>query len=178
MPASRLEGCWGVFETTTAGASWSQCLCISKPLWWQSWILASIMIKVIETISEAFNSKQKMQACNFDLSKELDSICHTTFLKKKMEKCHYPSLKNRKQSVVCSDISWEWQHVNCGVPQGSVLGPLLLHIVYERLEELTSISRNWENYCYSIRTRKQISTPLHWLQSSTARSKPFGSKDF
>ena len=68
-----------------------------------------------------------------DLSKVFDSTDHTvllsklkSFVIKGMEFNWFSDYLSRcKQRVVVDDHSSEWAHVTQGVPQGSILGPLL-----------------------------------------------------
>ena len=51
-------------------------------------------------------------------------------------------LTNRRQRVVIEGQSSEWKNINAGVPQGSVLGPLLF-LIY-----INDITENLEMDCF------------------------------
>ena len=66
-----------------------------------------------------------------DLQKAFDTVDHDILLEKldamgfNHNKWFESYLKGRKQMVVANDVSSETGTVTCGVPQGSILGPLL-----------------------------------------------------
>ena len=49
-------------------------------------------------------------------------------------------LKNRTQRVVINGVSSDWKDVKSGVPQGSILGPLLLTMYIEDIDEVLKSS--------------------------------------
>ena len=71
-----------------------------------------------------------------DISKAFDKVWHEGLLFKLrsygVQGCLYniikAFLKNRKQRVVLNGQNCFWENVNAGVPQGSILGPLLFLI--------------------------------------------------
>ena len=76
----------------------------------------------------------KQVACVFfDLRKAFDSVPHQAFLNK-LHNLQVPGtlllwlinyLSNHHQRVILNDSSYTWLPVKSGVPQGSILGPLL-----------------------------------------------------
>ena len=68
-----------------------------------------------------------------DLCKAFDLVNHDILLEKlklyecseKTQHCFLSYLSNRKQSVNIENTSSEPSPVKCGVPQGSIIGPLL-----------------------------------------------------
>ena len=91
------------------------------------------LIDLTEDIRDALDANKFAVGVFIDLQKAFDTVDHD-ILVKKLE--HYgvrgvsnnwfkSYLSNRKQFVTISQVNSDFQHMELGVPQGSVLGPLL-----------------------------------------------------
>ena len=92
---------------------------------------------IYNTFCRALDNGLEVRAIFCDISKAFDRVWHKGLLSK-LESvgisggllrwfCDY--LDNRKQRVVLPGVSSDWVTINAGVPQGSILGPLLF-LVY------------------------------------------------
>lgn len=90
-------------------------------------------IEIINEIVNCFNAKENISATLLDLTKAFDCVNHNNLLDKIYYYgirgpthsliCNY--LKNRKQVVCCEGSISTAEDITIGVPQGSILGPLL-----------------------------------------------------
>ena len=95
-----------------------------------------VLIRLIDNWRHALDNNLFTGAVLMDLSKAFDCIPHNLII----AKLHsygldfdtvtflHTYLKHRKQSVKINNISWLFKTILSGVPQGSVLGPILLNI--------------------------------------------------
>ena len=92
------------------------------------------MVPYVDSLMLSLNNNFRTDTIYFDFAKAFDSVSHDIILDKlkysynidgtmlKFLKCY---LQDRKQSVVIGNTTSNILNVNSGVPQGSILGPLL-----------------------------------------------------
>ncbi len=91
------------------------------------------LTKIVDKISERLDSGNTVIGTFLDLSKAFDTIDHDILIGKlnHYRICGVSSLwfqnylSNRKQSVKIGNTVSRMEYIKCGVPQGSILGPLL-----------------------------------------------------
>ena len=96
----------------------------------------SLLLKLIEDIKSALDKGHKTGAVFMDLSKAFDCLPHALLLAKlnayglSTAVCELMSsyLNQRMQRVKISNCRSSWKILNKGVPQGSILGPLLFNV--------------------------------------------------
>ena len=102
-----------------------------------------------------------------DLSKAFDCISHDLIIAKlEAYSFHIDTLKlihgyllNRKQRIKVNDAYSSWKDIVYGVPQGSILGPLLFNIhlcdLFYFLEDLDIASYANDSTIYTVNEKKK-----------------------
>ena len=112
-----------------------------------------------------------------DLSKAFDCIPHDLFIAKLEAygfqidalKLIYDYLSNRKQTVKINETFSSWKDIEFGVPQGSILGPLLFNIhlcdLFYFLEDLVIASYADDTTIYTVKENKE--SVINTLETSS-----------
>ena len=105
----------------------------------------TLLMKFLNDILVAVDKNRGVVVLLIDLSSAFDTVHHSTLLKILKKSLYIKGtaldwfqsfLSGRSQAVVIDGVLSDWVIVSCGVPQGSVLGPILFNIYCRHINQV------------------------------------------
>ena len=127
------------------------------------------LISITHDIHKAFNDGHELRAAFLDISKAFDSVWHDGLIYKlkkigiegDMIGIIHSFLSNRMQRVTIDGKYSQWTNIEAGVPQGSLLGPILfLVFINDIVEVVESDIRIFADDTFIYRKIDQLSTQI------------------
>ena len=166
-------------------------LSISLSAFRKQYSCETVLIRLVEDWKALLDKQQIVGAMLLDLSKAFDCLPHSLMIAKleaygfNKDACNliHSYLINRKQRVKIGDSRSEWLGLVKGVPQGSILGPLLFNIflndifylingLYNYADDNT-ISRHGETVAIVKRSLEDATnSALEWFEYNEMKANP------
>lgn len=133
------------------------------------------LLKVTDDIREALDNDNVTLLTLLDFSKAFDTVNHSILLQKLKTDCHLSSsalklvgsyLSERQQSVVVQNKRSKFIKTTAGVPQGSILGPLLFSIF---INDLPISVNNSSVHLYADDVQIYISGKIGMIEDTVSR---------
>ena len=123
------------------------------------------MVHFIDKLAQSINASSRTDVVYFDFMKAFDSVNHDLILYKlksqfgidgRLLKFMVNYLQDRTQCVVVDGVSSSLRPVQSGVPQGSILGPLLFVMFINDMFQCTSSGTSITLYADDTKIARQI----------------------
>ena len=151
-----------------------------------------VLLKLIEDWKKALDNKENIGSILMDLSKAFDCIPHSLLICKlktygiSENACTLVKsyLEDRRQRVKINECRSDWDHLYKGVPQGSILGPLLFNIfihdlfyhvgssLYNFADDNTLSKTNSDVYVLTKELCEDGQKTLLWFENNYMKANP------
>jgi hypothetical protein len=122
------------------------------------------LLEYLDYLTDKLDQKLPVDVIYLDFSKAFDKVPHLRLIRKVSSLGFGPAitnwikdwLSNRTQRVTINSSRSTWTHVHSGVPQGSVLGPLLFLIYVNDMEK--TVKSNLSKFADDTKLFKHVSS--------------------